>query len=606
MALVTDSRISLVSRKRLVWKLAPLYLAITLVAIIATGWFSERSMHRFYLAHTREDLAVRARLLLRDLPATFPSTNPDSLQQFCRLQSEVVLSRITLIDRNGRVIGDSDADPRYMENHASHPEVKEALAGQPKFDVRYSGTLHRDMMYLALPVRRGFEVVGVLRTALPLTTFQNAIRALLWEIVLGAIVVSFLAAILTVVFSERVSRPIREMARGAQRYGAGDFSHKIYPPDTLELASLSEVLNRMAADLDVKIHEITAQRNEQQAILASMTQGVICVDSDERILFVNRTAQKLLGIADEGAKGRLLQACVRSTEIQRFVQQVSSADASPDMREFTLPTYHNLVLQINGSPLLDSSGNRIGALIVLNDVTRLRELEMVRKQFVANVSHELKTPITAIKGYVETLHDGALEDPEHARAFLERVAHNADRLNTIIEDLLSLSRIEQDVDRGQVKLLPGNLHDIVQSAILAASEKAKARNIRIVFPQLETVAAEIVGMVNATLLEQAVINLLDNAIKYSEPGQQVEVEIEAKEHHAEIRVRDHGCGISAEHLPRLFERFYRVDKGRSRELGGTGLGLAIVKHIVQAHNGQVTVESSPEVGSTFTISIPPA
>jgi two-component system phosphate regulon sensor histidine kinase PhoR len=573
------------------------------VAVLATGWFSVRSMQSFFLAHTRQDLELLTQLLLRDLPTTFPDTNSDSLQQFCTLRSTAARSRITLIDNTGRVLGDSDADPQYMENHASHPEVGKALAGHPTFDVRYSITLHREMMYFALPIRKGAEIAGVLRTALPLTTFQQAVHSLLWEIALGAIIVSLLATVLTILLSERVSRPIREMARGAERYGAGDFSQKLHPSDTAELALLSVTLNRMATDLDSKIREITAQRNEQHAILASMTQGVICVDMEERILFVNRTAQELFGIDQDQARGRLLQASVRSTEIQRFIQHILSTGETPDMREFTLPTYRNLVLQIGGSPLFDSTGERMGALVVLNDVTRLRELEVLRKQFVANVSHEIRTPVTAIKGYVETLRDGALEDSEHARAFLERIAHNTDRLDKIISDLLSLSKIEQDAERGQIKLVPGNLHDIVQSAILTVSEKAKARGIHIVFPQSESVSPDFVSMVNATLLEQAVVNLLDNAIKYSEAGQQVEVEIMAKENSAEIRVRDHGCGISAEHFPRLFERFYRVDKGRSRELGGTGLGLAIVKHIVQAHNGQVSVESQPEVGSVFTISI---
>jgi two-component system phosphate regulon sensor histidine kinase PhoR len=581
-------------------------LVITLLAVIAVGWFSVRSGRNFYFERTREDLELRARLLTSRLPADFPNTDSDSLQRFCTTLKRISLSRITLIARDGRVLGDSDAAPEQMENHASHPEVRMALTGQPSFDVRYSITVHKNMMYFALPIRRGSEVAGVLRTSVPLTAFQTVVRALIWQIALGAIVVFVLAGILTLVLSERVSRPIREMAHGAQRYGLGDFSQKIRPPDTVELASLSEALNRMAVDLDLKIREIMIQRNEQQAILASMTQGVICVDSDERILFVNRTAQELLRIKGEGAKGRLLQACVRSSEIQRFVQQVLSSDQPPDMQEFRLPIYDNLVLQISGSSLLDSRGERIGALVVLNDVTRLRELEMVRKQFVANVSHELKTPITTIKGYVETLCDGALEDPEHARSFLERIAYNTERLDKIIEDLLSLSRIEQDVDRGQVKLVPGNLHDIVQSAIRAVSDKAKAHGIRIAFPQYEIIATPIVSRVNPTLLEQAMVNLLDNAIKYSEPGQLVQIEIITKEHLAEIRVRDHGCGIQAEHLPRLFERFYRVDKGRSRELGGTGLGLAIVKHIVEAHNGRVDVESTLGEGSIFTISIPMA
>jgi two-component system, OmpR family, phosphate regulon sensor histidine kinase PhoR len=592
------------SRKRLVWKIAPLYIAVTLLAVAAIGWVSARAMRDFYLSQTRDALELRARLLAAELPASFPTISPDSLQQFCTILGSEANARITLIDRTGRVLGDSYADPRRMENHLTHPEVRQALGGSLSFDVRYSITVHRDMMYLAMPIRHGTDVVGVLRTSLPLTIFEESLHALVRTIIIGAIVVVILAGLLTVILSRRVSRPISEMARGAQRFGAGDFSQKLYLPKAFELAALAETLNKMAGALDGKLRELVQQRNEQHAILASMSDGVIGVDAEERILLINRKVEELLSVDGQWARGRLLQACVRSSEIQQFVQEILKGARPPEPRETTLPMHDNLVLHISGSVLQDAAGKRIGALVVLTDITKLKRLEALRKDFVANVSHELKTPITAIKGYVETLREGALEDREHARLFLERVAQNADRLDAIIDDLLSLSRIEQDADRSEITLLPGNLCDVVQSAVLAVAEKARERHIRVLFPAGQTMLSPISAPIHSTLLEQAIINLLDNAIKYSEPDSCVEVDMIPRETEAEIRVRDFGSGISADHLPRLFERFYRVDKGRSRLQGGTGLGLAIVKHIAEAHHGRVIVASAVGAGSTFSIFIP--
>jgi len=358
----------------------------------------------------------------------------------------------------------------------------------------------------------------------------------------------------------------------------------------------------MAAELDNKIRDLTAQRNEQQSVLSSMAEGVIAVRGDERILFMNRAAQDLLQTDAARAKGRLVPEYVRSSELQQFIRQMLTAEEIPAAREIMLPTRANQVLQVSGSLLRDPNGASFGVLVVLNDITRLRQLEGLRKEFVANVSHELKTPITAIKGFVETLREGAIEDKEYAQTFLERLGRNVERLEAIVDDLLNLSRIERDVDQAEVKLLPGDVGEIVRAAVAACAPLADEKQIRLLTPRLDDVTAQI----NVTLLEQAVVNLLDNAIKYSEPERDVDVQLIRASDHAEIRVRDHGVGIAEEHLPRLFERFYRVDKARSRKLGGTGLGLAIVKHIVQAHNGRVTVESEPGVGSTFTISLPVA
>jgi two-component system phosphate regulon sensor histidine kinase PhoR len=258
------------------------------------------------------------------------------------------------------------------------------------------------------------------------------------------------------------------------------------------------------------------------------------------------------------------------------------------------------VLQVNGTSLRDAQGRSIGAVIVLNDVSRLRQLESMRRDFAANVSHELKTPITSIKGFVETLLDGALQDPHDAERFLRIVARQADRLNAIIEDLLSLSRVEKDAEAAEIALSMADLRPVLESALDDCKSKASLRGIRLAFD----CAAEVVARINPPLLEQAVMNLLDNAVKYSEPGGDVHLLVQAAAGEVSIRVRDHGCGIAPEHLPRLFERFYRVDKARSRKQGGTGLGLAIVKHIVLAHRGRVTVESEPGAGSTFCIHLP--
>ena len=262
---------------------------------------------------------------------------------------------------------------------------------------------------------------------------------------------------------------------------------------------------------------------------------------------------------------------------------------------------HEGVLQARSAALHDAQGRGIGAVVVLNDVTDFRRLEHIRRDFVANVSHELKTPITSIKGFVETLLDGAISDPVDAQRFLQIIAKQADRLDAIIEDLLSLSKIEQGEESGDIDLIFGRVKDVVDSAIHSCQQKADERQIHI----CTACEKDVLAKMNPALLEQAVINLLDNAIKYSEPGSEVQVLASQFFDEVTITVSDRGCGITTEHLPRIFERFYRVDKGRSRKLGGTGLGLAIVKHIVQAHHGRVTVKSTPAVGSVFTIHLPP-
>jgi len=332
-----------------------------------------------------------------------------------------------------------------------------------------------------------------------------------------------------------------------------------------------------------------------------MVEGVIAVDMEERIISMNQAAAQMFACNPSAAQGRTIQEVVRNVVLHEFVRNTLSSQ-KPVEKDIVLHAGDERFIDGHGTVLRDARGKRMGALIVLNDVTRIRRLENVRREFVANVSHEIKTPITAIKGFVETLRDGAVKNQEDAERFLEIIENHAERLEAIIEDLLSLSRIEREAERGEIALVEGQVQDVVQMAVQVCEMSAGAKQIKIEFSCDKDIASKI----NAPLLEQAIVNLLDNAIKHSGEGSIIRVEATQTAEEIIIDVRDQGCGIEKEHLPRLFERFYRVDKARSRQLGGTGLGLAIVKHITQAHGGQVSVESVPGKGSTFSIRLPKA
>jgi two-component system phosphate regulon sensor histidine kinase PhoR len=331
----------------------------------------------------------------------------------------------------------------------------------------------------------------------------------------------------------------------------------------------------------------------------SMVEGVLAVDSNHRILNMNPAAARIFGINVTAARDRDLLEVVRNTDLRNFIAE---ALGSPETVEGDIVIYDpgERFLRAHGSPLRDGQGRIIGAVIVLDDVSALRRLENVRKDFVANVSHELKTPITSIKGFVETLQGGAMKNPAEAERFLEIIARQADRLHAIIEDLLNLSRIERDAEAGDIALENARLKPVLQAAIQVCEVQAVAKEIRL---ELECDPALMVP-ISPPLLEQALVNLIDNAVKYSPNGSAVRVGARQTGDETLLEVQDWGAGIEEKHQARLFERFYRVDKARSRKLGGTGLGLAIVKHIAQAHGGQATVQSEVGRGSTFTLHLP--
>jgi len=587
-------------RVRLLWGVYSTYLVIILLCVTAVTVYAEGRARNFALTQTAADLQARAWLVERQLAAPGALTNEARLQRQIVALGAVSATRLTVIAPSGRVLADSQHDPATMANHSDRPEFQTAMTGAVGQSVRQSPTQGRKEMYVAVPLRQGSRVVAVVRAALPLTAIDAALSSLRWRIALSALVVALLAAALGFFVSRAIARPLQEMRGVAQRIATGDFTARAPLQGSEEMAGLAGALNTMAAELDERIRQITRQTNEQQAVLSSMLEGVLAVDNEGRVLTINQAAARLLNVDPDSARGRPLQDIARLPEVQDLLRQAARSSQPVEAEVVVHREGEERVLQVHGAVLRGSRGGVNGSLVVLNDVTRLKRLENVRREFVANVSHELKTPVTAIKGFAETLLDGALSEPEDARRFVTIIAAQSDRLNAILEDLLRLSRLEHEDEAAAIAFAPGNVGEVLAAAAAVCAPAAAEKGIAL------TVSCpdDVVTRMNAPLLEQAVVNLLDNAIKYSGPGASVEARGERVGGRLRIIVRDTGPGIAREHLPHLFERFYRVDKARSRDLGGTGLGLAIVKHVAQVHGGTVTVDSTVGQGSRFTITLP--
>ncbi|MEO8514849.1 MAG: ATP-binding protein [Ignavibacteria bacterium] len=583
-------------KKKFLWKIFLLLAAFTIIPLIILAFYASSLFSDSIITADKDVLTQRSNLIKEKLETT--ELDSVDLQKFSLRYDNLSGARVTIIQTSGKVIADSREAPSQMDNHADRPEVIEALAGRTGISQRFSFTLKEDFMYAAVPVyNKEGKIIYVLRTGYPLTGVQKEAESANTALFLTVIFFSIIVLVIGYIAIKNLLNPISEIKKAALKFSKGEFTHKIYPPQDEELKVLAESLNTMAKQLDEKLEIIGEQNNLQQVVLESMKEGVLAVDYEERILLLNTTAAEILGIKDINPRGKTLQEVVRISEIQKFFKKLIT-EGNPQEAEIILQHERDKFLQLSGTLLYDMDSKELGALIVFNDISNLKHLDTLKKDLVANVSHELRTPVTTIKGFIETLREGAIDDPKNADRFLSIISKHIDRLNMLIDDLLILAKLEEKP--GEIEMETENIRPVLKSVIEDYEFKANEKKISIDIKCDDNISARI----NKHLIEQAIGNLVDNAIKYSDKKTEIEVGAYLEDDELVIYVEDEGYGISEDHMPRLFERFYRVDKGRSREEGGTGLGLSIVKHIINTMNGTIEVDSTPGKGTKFTVRIP--
>ncbi len=579
----------------LLWQFYPPLLTILVVSIVLVTGFSGRAFRSFMVGHTTNNLESFAKAMAPDISERILVEDFAGVQSICRRLGKDSGYRLTVVLNQGQVIGDSDEDPALMENHADRPEIYSAINGHTGSSQRYSSTLGHQRLYVAVPGSSFF----IVRTSISLEDLGEIMNQLYMEIFLVSLALVLLAGVVGFLLARKLSLSLKLLQNGAEAFAQGNLDNPIKVDDSLEINAVATSMNHMATQLADRIHKAESQRNELESVLASMNEGILAVDLDQNIFRLNRMAAQFLDQDIGYALGRSIQEIGRHPELTRLTEKILAGQTSSE-RDLRLGGRNGTLLQVQASSLVDLEGQRFGALLVMSDMTELRRLETMRRDFVANVSHELKTPVTSIKGFVETLMEEPPDDPKEAERFLGIINRQTDRLENIISDLLALSRLEEENRTGNLEMMELSLRQLLDRFVsdLASRNPQAAHRLHV------SCSEELRPKINAPLMEQAISNLIDNALIYSPEEAPVHISCLQDESGFTLSVSDKGPGIGAEHLPRLFERFYRIDKARSRRMGGTGLGLAIVKHITQIHGGEAMVESIPGIGSTFTLKLP--
>lgn len=595
--------------KKLFWKLYIHHIFIALLITMSFFFVARYSFSDFYYSETAQGLESRLRLIEPEIKNLILEEEFDLLQDWIYARGKISGTRLTIVSKEGKVLAESSFNPSAMENHKDRPEVIEALAGKAGALSRESKTLNEKHFYVAIPIKNADQIIAVARASLNDSVLQSSLFGLNLQILSAGILIIFLVAFTTIFLSKKISRPLEEMRYQSNRFANKDLSGRIgiTEDQPKEVQILGKSLNRMADQLDKKIKSVEQQKKNQEAVLSSMIEGVLSLDNNGHVLQINQTGMEILHLnSEETVIGQNIDNIIADPSLlSSILDGVRQDEIFEDELSIENQGRHHYI-DIRVTSLKNSLGERIGSLIVLNDITRLKKLEKYRKHFVANVSHELRTPLTSIKGFVETLIDGALENREDAQRFLGIILRQVDRLYTLIESLLALSKMDQDEisEKGHKDLekIELEVKPLLDSAVQICEQKARNKNIQLSVQGSEGVKC----VLNPSLLEQALVSLVDNAISYSEEGKPVTLKVKKEENECQFIVSDHGPGIPEKHQSLIFQRFYRIDKGRSRYRGkgGTGLGLAIVKHIARAHGGKVYVKSEVGSGSDFVICLP--
>jgi two-component system, OmpR family, phosphate regulon sensor histidine kinase PhoR len=556
-------------------------------------------LRRGTVEHTRDTLLAEARLMARVVERPLAEgAAPGEIDALVDSSAREVSARVTIVAPDGRVLADSSlSGPELaaVENHAGRPEVMAALRGETGSAIRRSTTVDVDLLYAAVPIRHEGRVIGVARVALPLYGIEEQARAVARSVALALALAFAVAVVLSIALSAPLAGPLREMMQSAHRFAAGDLSARTRISRQDEIGELARILDRSADQLQARLNELAGERARTETILSAIDSGLLAVDHRGTVILANHSLRRSLDLPD--ALGRHYVEVIRHSEVGRALE-ATLRTGRPQALEVRI---HHLrrIYALQAGPFPGQEGMPHGAVLTFQDVTERRRVDEVRRDFVANASHELRTPLTSIRGFVEALEDGGLEEPPTARRFLEKIRTHADRMAALVSDLLELSRLESGERPPTWERVPPE--EVVEEVVGALGSLAAAKQIEVTTdveaPAFETDRDRLRGVLE---------NLVENALKYTPGGGHVSVTARTDEGTVVFEVTDDGPGIGAEHLPRVFERFYRVDKARSRELGGTGLGLSIVKHLVESLGGTVSVSSERGQGSRFSVRFPMA
>jgi two-component system phosphate regulon sensor histidine kinase PhoR len=571
------------------WRITIPFVLLALVIMGALGAFLASSTRSSQLDNLRSQLESEARITAEaSLPGFLSQDEAGSLDALAKKLGEDITARVTIIARDGTVLGDSEEDPASMDNHATRPEVIDALIIGLGESTRYSITLGQRMMYVAVPIYYEGEVLGVARVSLPLDAVESAVQRVTVSIIIAMAVATVLVILAAWLISRLTTRPIRKLTTASRRISSGELGQKIAIEARDEVGELAHAFNEMSSRLKETVETISEDRTRLASILDNMADGVIMADAEGNISLANQAAESLFNIKEPENKplieavrdfeiDDLLKLCLKTTKMQSV--QYESGTYKHYLRAIAVP--------ITGS----------GVLLLFQDLTSLRNLQTTRRELIGNISHEFRTPLAGIKAMVETLHGGAIDDKKAAGDFLNRIDSEVDRLTQLVAELTELSRIE--TGKAELKLEPLNLNNLVDEVIAQLSPQAER--------QLLTVSKELAAglpsvSADSARLRHVIVNLIHNAIKFTDAGGRITVTTRGEGNSVTVAIADTGRGIASDDLPHVFERFYKGDKARAGE--GTGMGLAIAKHIIEAHGGDIRVESEEGRGSTFSFSLP--